>query len=96
MADHGFKHEHSRRWQLMFGCSRDSVEWNVRDILKPFHQERLVVEKDEKSLKASITSNGGRGPLHEVFLATFDPGAGGCQLIWVECEQVQRSPRRSR
>lgn len=94
MADHGFKYENARRWQRMFGCSQDSVEWNIKDILSGFYQERLNIVRTETLIRVSMTSNGGRGPLREIFCAEFLPGAGGCEKITVEGEPVAREKHR--
>ena len=94
MADHGFKYEFHKRWQRMFGCSQDSVLWNIKDILKPFHQERLNVVRTDDSIRVSMTSNGGTGPMREVFWAGFQPGAGGCERLAVEGEEIPREKHR--
>lgn len=88
MADHGYMYECHKRWQRMFGCGMDSVEWSARDILKDATEETVTVERTEDTLRVLCTGNGGRSPKWELLRAHFTGHI--CDQLWVENEPVQR------
>lgn len=93
MADHGWKYEARGLWQRLFFTSVHSVEWHVKAALRDFTGETITTEM----------STDPTGNWLKVFISgyrfadcKFDKVMSLCQEVWVEGEQIARSPRKGR